>query len=790
MRTYLKYLSTECCPLGKCCWCVVYLLLAFGSVSQAQYYPAPVPVDRNKEAGLLRLLKTKVDVKKKIAILLSLSNININKPLRQTADLDQALRFARAASDLSERLHDTTAYNTARLYIADVLTFKRDGRSAEQIASGLDDSSKIRLWLNLSFKYLPKDIRRGSDSLEKSLLFAERAKKYSAGSGFLRLRAFAEIDVALGHAYKGLPLAQSELSKAIDQARAAGVPQQEYIYVQLAEYYLLAGKPDQGLRLWEQAIASMKLSGDMMPAGDVYYIGSALYYHKGDFQKSYELANLAIGYYKVFAGKYSQSDFFVNRAPAFALRSLGQFKAALQYATAAGKEFPPVSIRDQIADAMLLGDLYRQMKLYNKSEEAYLHAVSLNRKQALTNVALYQEIGQLYIEQKQFSKAKIYLDKAWQTNANAMTPAMSRHVNYMLFLADSAIGDYKAAVSHLSRYRGLEEVNLKELKAGEVKKLEAKYGTKQKENALKLKEQNITFLKQQNKLQEIKLEQSELEKDVTIAAICLLSAIIALLFKLYISKQRKYKEIKTIGEVITQKNGVIVHKNELIIKKSRQLELLLQEKEWLLKEVHHRVKNNLHTVICLLESQAAYLENDALKAIEKSQNRIYAMSLIYQKLYQATDLKTIDMAAYIPELVQYLKDSFEVADRVFFKYDLEKIGFDASLAIPVALIINEALTNSIKYAFPDKRQGEVLISLNRSGEMVILELSDNGIGIRLKGVRTDSGSKGLELMRGLTREIYGDINFSSSNGFKIKVVFKNNALDVIDEADLDEEIAY
>src|SRR6185436_5861909 len=99
-------------------------------------------------------------------------------------------------------------------------------------------------------------------------------------------------------------------------------------------------------------------------------------------------------------------------------------------------------------------------------------------------------------------------------------------------------------------------------------------------------------------------------------------------------------------------NTVITHKNE-------QLQHFLTEKEWLLKEIHHRVKNNLQIVMSLLNSQSAFIENDAaLTAIHDSQHRVQAMSLIHQKLYGSENVSSIDMSFYIPELVSYLADSF------------------------------------------------------------------------------------------------------------------------------------
>ena len=206
---------------------------------------------------------------------------------------------------------------------------------------------------------------------------------------------------------------------------------------------------------------------------------------------------------------------------------------------------------------------------------------------------------------------------------------------------------------------------------------------------------------------------------------------------------------------------------------------MVEEKEWLLKEVHHRVKNNLHTIICLLESQAIYLENDALEAMEKSQNRIYSMSLIHQKLYQSDDIQTIDMASYIPELVQYLKDSFDtLSKQVYFNLKIDKISLTQTIAIPIALIINEAITNSIKYAFPGKSGGEILISLQDENESIKLELADNGIGMNNDITNAESVSLGLQLIKGLSKEIQGDLKIETEHGVRITIIFKKYPWDM------------
>jgi len=184
----------------------------------------------------------------------------------------------------------------------------------------------------------------------------------------------------------------------------------------------------------------------------------------------------------------------------------------------------------------------------------------------------------------------------------------------------------------------------------------------------------------------------------------------------------------------------------------------------------------LHTVICLLESQARYLENDALRAIESSQNRIYAMSLIHQKLYQSDDIKTIDMASYIPELIQSLQQSFETDGKIQFHIQVDRVELGLSQAIPLGLILNEAVTNCIKYAFPDERKGDVFVLMSKDGELITLEIIDNGVGIPDNQSEKETGSLGFKLIKGLSDDIHADFTCETEFGTKIIISFRNQDL--------------
>ena len=203
------------------------------------------------------------------------------------------------------------------------------------------------------------------------------------------------------------------------------------------------------------------------------------------------------------------------------------------------------------------------------------------------------------------------------------------------------------------------------------------------------------------------------------------------------------------------------------------MERLVEEKEWLLKEIHHRVKNNLQTIISLLNSQSSYLKDDlAISTIKNSQNRIYAMSLIHQKLYKEDNVSMIDMPDYCNELVEYLKESFS-AEYIHFEVKIDAIELDISQAIALGLIINEVITNSIKYAFKDTENCIIRLSLSEISENCYkLFISDNGIGIQDIVELQNSNSFGMTLINGLSNTLEGDLAIKNENGLSFELVFK------------------
>lgn len=201
---------------------------------------------------------------------------------------------------------------------------------------------------------------------------------------------------------------------------------------------------------------------------------------------------------------------------------------------------------------------------------------------------------------------------------------------------------------------------------------------------------------------------------------------------------------------------------------------LSNEKEWLLKEIHHRVKNNLQIAISLLNTQTYYLDNvKAVEAIRQSRNRMYVLSLIHQRLYQADNLELIHMDRYVPELIGYIEESFAPDRNISFQIHIGSVQLDVAQAIPTGLIINEAVTNSIKYAFPQRDDGAIHILLKYlEGNDVLLEITDDGVGVKPGFDIKQTHSMGMQLIDTLNAQLEGTMVIENKNGLGISIRFK------------------
>ncbi|NJD53443.1 MAG: PAS domain S-box protein [Candidatus Methanoperedens sp.] len=243
--------------------------------------------------------------------------------------------------------------------------------------------------------------------------------------------------------------------------------------------------------------------------------------------------------------------------------------------------------------------------------------------------------------------------------------------------------------------------------------------------------------------------------------------------------KKQYVEVST--SPIKDKTGKVVNviyvSRDITERKlaEKQIEISLKEKETLLKEIHHRVKNNMQIVSSLLDCHAHYIKDkNVIDIFTESQNRITSMSLVHEKLYQSKDLAKIDFNDYINDLAANLFQSYVVnSDKITLNIKIENIQLDIDSAIPCGLIINELVTNSLKYAFPGGKKGEVRIALRKMDEeMFELVIGDNGIGLPRDLDFRKTSSLGLHLVTILAEnQLHGEINVNTDTGTEFQIKF-------------------
>lgn len=293
----------------------------------------------------------------------------------------------------------------------------------------------------------------------------------------------------------------------------------------------------------------------------------------------------------------------------------------------------------------------------------------------------------------------------------------------------SKLGDYKTALEYKQKAYDLRDRIASIESDAKMSEMLTKYETKKKEETISTQKTTIS--------------QQKLIKSLFIGLAVLL---LGLLIIGYISYQNRAK-----------KNRLLAIKNA--------------ENELLLKEIHHRVKNNLEIVSSLLALQSSQIDDQSTKdAMQESQNRVNSIGIVHQKLYQGTNLGAIEMKDYVLNLSESILDSFGADEKVELELAMEKLDLDIDTAVPLGLIINELITNTVKYAFPNGENGKLTIKLERKANSILqLIVADNGVG--KSGVLQGTGFGG-QLISLLTHQLNGTMQEQNDNGTIVTFDFK------------------
>lgn len=246
------------------------------------------------------------------------------------------------------------------------------------------------------------------------------------------------------------------------------------------------------------------------------------------------------------------------------------------------------------------------------------------------------------------------------------------------------------------------------------------------------------------------------------------------------TKDGRSRNVEFISNVYSVDHQRVIQCNIRDITERKRAEEIIQrslkEKKVLLKELHHRVKNNLQIIASLLQLKLIHSKDkEVTDVFRQTQERIKVMALVHQKLSETKDFMSIDISGYVQELVNGLLSAYGVdREKITVKVDVAKVLLKIDLAVPCGLIISELLTNSLKYAFPEDKRGEISISL-RSINQGTLELivSDNGIGFRKGFNLRRTKTMGLTLVVStIESQLGGKVKLNRLKGTQFKVTFK------------------
>jgi two-component sensor histidine kinase len=424
------------------------------------------------------------------------------------------------------------------------------------------------------------------------------------------------------------------------------------------------------------------------------------------------------------------------------LLDMGRYGEALNMIQTITRRYPPPSILAKLKVAQLT--TWSLQRLGNIAEASKYCTELVNIAAGIDQPAMDKELADayivaslFYIQTGKYDLAGFYLGKARKIIFGKLTYFGKVNLPFTEYKIDSAKKNYLKALTDYQRYSALHDSAFGSSKIRE-------YNILMLHMERERKEKDIQLLNSRTKIQAMKLARANSLRNVTLIGIAVLIAVMLLIYKQYRIKRLNALEIG---------------------RKNQTLEHLLNEKEYLLKEVHHRVKNNLQIIISLMESQSALQKKDSPFTLHTLRNRVYAMSLIHQKLYNFDNPQKLNILEYINDLVAYLQDSFDTSSYVAFVLDILPVELDISQAIPMGLIINEAVTNSVKYAFPGEKKGVISIKTELlDSNRLKLTISDNGVGLPEDFSGNMSRSLGINHIRGLSADMDATLLIENRNG--------------------------
>jgi two-component sensor histidine kinase/tetratricopeptide (TPR) repeat protein len=730
------------------------------------------------------LRRSKPDTNR-INLLLLLTDPFVTSNDNKSHNLDTALSYTRQADSLSNILKFTKGLILGRYHLASLLVQKGETQKAEDmLLEGIKISKESGYnrqgaegWYTLRDTYIVS-----KEKLSEVILWYERAMIVSQKIGNRQIEADILMEIAFLHHQQGEhALGATELERVLILYQAVNNAKLHYVYDLLSAINQSLGNYPEALKYGLATIESAKSKGDTFHLANFHIRLGRIYRDLKQNQEALTFFENSLRH----AQSTRQELLYFNALSLVSstLIFLGREEEGLAVVLENTKINPPKDQVSSILVSEILANCYLALKQYPAAEKYLVEMLSYQEKRQqddLYKMIVMQKAGRLYLEMEAYSRSKFYVDKAVALNLHINSSQAALANQLLFFKLDSAQGRLQEAIGNYQLYKSLHDSIYNDTQSKQIANLEVRYETEKKEKDLLLKEQSIKTLTKERLLQEEKMKQDQLIRNIIIGGAILLLLLLAVIYNRYRLKQQSNRllqaqqsKLQAQHEELQTQQASLQEQQQRIHQKNQALEQLLVEKEWLLREIHHRVKNNLQIVMSLLNSQVASLQDKAaLSAIQDSQNRVQAMALIHQKLYQVEGVVRIPMNLYVEEVVAYLRDSYALSRQVSFKLYLEPIELDVNLAVPLGLIINEAITNAFKYAFPGERSGAVHLSLLQKSDISYeLTIEDDGVGLPKAYDPSQSRSLGMTLIHGFSSQLGAELSIESTQGVKISLVF-------------------
>lgn len=500
----------------------------------------------------------------------------------------------------------------------------------------------------------------------------------------------------------------------------------------------------------ESYFASLKIReqlGDKQGMAKNYNNIGNIYNDRHNYDKAFEYYNKALKLKEDLGDKKNLCTAY-NNMGSFYYR-VKNYKKAMEFFDKA------LATSREVGNKATLADAYTYVGHLRLDEEQYMAAID-NYSKALTisqelgdkkrSVHAYNALGKLFTQMRSYDSAITNLQKALQLATEIGAREEVKAANGALAEAYEKSGDLVEAIKSYKSFIASKDSIFNAESAKLLAEMDIKYqsGKKQKE---------IDLLKKEKEIQEIKLSGKNMVMYLSLGCAVLMLVLVGVILRINRQKQKV---------------------NTMLIEQNRKISRQKEEKEILLKEVHHRVKNNLQVISSLLNLQSVHISDpDVASLFTDCQNRVRSMALIHEKLYTAADLSKVEILNYIESLAHNLLRTYRLKKNIALDLDLSVTNFGISTLIPVGLLLNELISNSLKHAFSDLQgTGTITVKISPLGdhryEMIA---GDNGRGMPSELLYVNGNSLGLELVHTFVEQLDGTIERMEAPGTVFKIIF-------------------